>query len=104
MSNPARTSATDPLQIAELTIGSGPARLGITFCPGKQGDSVFGSPWQRNLKADLDAIKAWGADVVVTLVEDHELTMLQVPNLGEEVQQRGMAWCHLALPPEVRSD
>ena len=50
-----RTSITHPLRIDDLSLGNG--RLGITFCPGKKGDSVFGAAWDRDLDLDMDAIK-----------------------------------------------
>jgi protein-tyrosine phosphatase len=92
-----RTSTSHPLQIAELAYGSALGRLGITFCPGKQGESVFGTPWRRDLEADLDVIQAWGAHTVVTLVQAHELQMLGVPHLGLRVPKRGMTWLHLPI-------
>lgn len=90
-----RTSLSHPLQIATLPVGSG--AVGVTFCPGKQGDSVFGAPWARDIAIDLDAIQAWGAAAVVTLVEQHELAFLGVPDLGQRVVQRGMTWHHLPI-------
>ena len=53
--------------------------------------------WNRDLGADLDAIRDWGAVAVVTLVEDRELTVLQVPELGAEVRARHMDWLHLPI-------
>lgn len=90
-----RTSTSDPLHIATLPVGSG--SIGVTFCPGKQGDSVFGAPWARDLDLDLDVIQAWGATAVVTLVEGHELISLGVPNLGARVVERGLQWHHLPI-------
>ena len=96
--SPVRTSASHPLQIAELGFDGLRGRLGVTFCPGKQGDSVFGAAWQRNLEADLDVVQAWGAQTVLTLVEVQELDMLGVPDLGARVGARGMTWVHLPIP------
>lgn len=96
--SPARTSASHPLQIAELGFDGLPGRVGVTFCPGKQGDSVFGVPWHRDLEADLDLIQAWGARTVLTLVEAQELDRLSVPDLGARVEARGMTWVHLPIP------
>jgi hypothetical protein len=62
-----RTSLSHPLLIATLPVGTG--AVGVTFCPGKQGDSVFGAHWARDVDLDLDLIQAWGATAVVTLVE-----------------------------------
>jgi len=90
-----RTSQTHPLRIDDLPVANG--RLGLTLCPGKRGDSVFGAPWARDLDTDLDAIRDWGADAVVTLIETDEATMLGVAGLGEGVTARGMAWHHLPV-------
>ena len=90
-----RTSIPDPLVIGTLVAGQG--AVGLTICPGKQGDSFFGRPWARDLEADLDVIQEWGAAAVVTLVESHELTMLGVPDLGERIEARGMQWHHLPI-------
>jgi ADP-ribosyl-[dinitrogen reductase] hydrolase len=53
--------------------------------------------WDRNLSLDLDAIRVWGAAAVVTLVEQNELTLLRVEQLGEEVTRRDMLWFHLPI-------
>lgn len=90
-----RTSLSHPLLIATLPMGLG--AVGITFCPGKQGDSVFGAPWVRDVGLDLDVIQAWGATSVVTLVEGHELISLGVPDLGERILERGLRWHHLPI-------
>lgn len=90
-----RTSLSHPLHIATLPIGAG--AVGVTFCPGKQGDSVFGAPWARDVGLDLDVIQAWGTTAVVTLVEGHELISLGVPDLGERIVERGLQWHHLPI-------
>ena len=90
-----RTSLSHPLQIAALPLE--PGAIGVTFCPGKQGDSVFGAPWARDLSLDLDVIQSWGASAVVTLVEAHELVSLGVPDLGDRVRDRGIDWYHLPI-------
>lgn len=63
-----RTSQTDPLYVAEV----GPD-LGVTFSPGK----YDGGRWDR----DLDAIRAWGATTLVTLIEDFEFDLLRLREL-----------------------
>jgi len=54
-------------------------------------------PLNRDLSVDVDAIRKWGAAVVLTLVEQHELELLQVPELGAMVRSRGMEWIHLPI-------
>lgn len=53
--------------------------------------------WDRDLSLDLDAIRVWGAAAVVTLVEQNELLLLWVEQLGEEVTRRDMLWFHLPI-------
>eukprot|EP00401_Gymnodinium_catenatum_P068747 CAMPEP_0117559418 /NCGR_PEP_ID=MMETSP0784-20121206/53354_1 /TAXON_ID=39447 /ORGANISM="" /LENGTH=169 /DNA_ID=CAMNT_0005356803 /DNA_START=287 /DNA_END=796 /DNA_ORIENTATION=- len=67
----------------------GGARIGITPCPGKR---------ERDLGADLDQIKSWGAQGVVTLIQDHELSMLKVPDMESQVEKRKMKWLHCPIP------
>ena len=55
-----RTSETDPLRIAELPVGGGV--VGITLCPGKTGESVFGADWARDLATDIAAIRDVGRE------------------------------------------
>ncbi len=106
MSEITRTSLSHPLRIDEVAVGVAGGRLGITFCPGKSGESVHGPRWQRDLGMDLDRVKDWGACAVITLIEEHEFAMLGVPRLGAEVVARGMAWHHLPIvdvePPDAR--
>jgi ADP-ribosyl-[dinitrogen reductase] hydrolase len=92
-----RTSVTHPLQIAEISPGNGMGLLGITFCPGKVQTSALTGSWNRDLGLDLDAVQAWNAAAVVTLVEGHELERLQVPQLGSEILARHIDWHHLPI-------
>ena len=95
---PVRTSSSHPLPIAEVMAGDAGGRIGITFCPGKCGPSLYDYRWERDLAADLDVIEHWGARAIVTLIEAHEFELLQVPDLGAQVVARGMAWHHLPIP------
>jgi hypothetical protein len=57
-------------------------RIGITFCPGKKDNYSMTGPWNWDLSVDVDAIRKWGAAVVLRLVEQHELELLQRPELA----------------------
>jgi protein-tyrosine phosphatase len=101
-----RTSLSHPLRIVELHVEGVTGLIGITFCPGKRGESDGGFRWERDLEKDLIVIADWRADAVVTLIEDHEFELLGVPQLGEQVRARGIEWHHLPIkdvaPPDVR--
>ncbi len=92
-----RTSHTHPLQIAEVRASPSHGRIGITFCPGKCDLFAHTGAWKRDLGIDLDTIAAWGARLVITLVEPLELKTLKVPQLGQEIESRGIAWRHLPI-------
>jgi len=93
-----RTSVTHPLQIAAVDAGADRGKIGVTFAPGKNDRFAIGGPWARDLDEDLDAIVAWGARTIVTLLESRELAYLAITRLGVEVQRRGMEWLHLPIP------
>ena len=90
-----RTSVTHPIRVDRLSVKS--VQLGLTFCPGKHGDSLTGAPWARDLDTDLTALKSQETNFIVTLVEPFELDLLKVPNLGEQVAVHGMDWLHLPI-------
>ena len=89
-----QTSTTNPLHIAEVPAGRGGGAIGITFAPGKQQAAGLAGAHVRDLAADLDAIAAWNAAAVVTLMEPHELDALGIAALGAEVRRRHMEWHH----------
>ena len=92
-----RTSITHPLHIATLEPGPGLGRIGLTLCPGKRQPHAFTGAWERDSAADLAAIEQWGAAVVVTLVEPHELESLGVVDLGARVRAHHVDWVHLPI-------
>jgi ADP-ribosyl-[dinitrogen reductase] hydrolase len=92
-----RTSISHPLQIAAVSAGANYGLVGLTFCPGKKQPSAVTGAWDRDLGLDLDAVAAWNAAAVVTLLEPHELTHLGVDGLGAAVRARHIAWYHLPI-------
>ena len=92
-----RTSQSHPLEIAAVSALGGGV-VGVTFCPGKHQPGALTGAWARDLALDLDAIKAWGAGVLITLVTPAELIELKVERLGEAARARGLAWLHLPIP------
>lgn len=99
-----RTSLTHPLQIKPVRARAEYGRIGMTLCPGKYDIAAMTGSWDRDLTIDLDAVRAWGAVAVVTLIEPAEFTLLRVEHLGEEVTRRGMQWLHLPIADQLVAD
>jgi ADP-ribosyl-[dinitrogen reductase] hydrolase len=87
------------LPISTIALEDG-GRIGITHCPGLY-DAANPA---RDLAADLDAIRAWGAVAVLTLAEEHELHRLHVAHLGRAVAAAGMEWLHLPIRDMMAPD
>jgi ADP-ribosyl-[dinitrogen reductase] hydrolase len=93
----ALNSINSPLRIDSVKVPSTDGVIGMTFCPGKKDPYSLTGPWDRNLETDLQAIRAWGAKAVVTLMEETELDFLGVSALPEKVRQFGMQWFFLPV-------
>lgn len=95
---PVKTSLTHPLIIPAVNVDGG-GRVGITLCPGKRQPHAATGPWDRDLDTDLDAVKAFGADVLITLMERDELAAaaIDVMVLERAVTARGIKWLHLPI-------
>jgi hypothetical protein len=92
-----RTSLSHPLRIDVLQPHWSSGLIGMTICPGKKGESVFGAAWDRDLVTDLGEISAWGADCVVTLMEDFEFSMLGIPDFSAVMAAQPFDWLHLEI-------
>ncbi len=49
-----KTSVSHPLCIDSVGVPNAKGLVGMTFCPGKRGESVFGGTWARDLNADVN--------------------------------------------------
>ena len=87
-----RTSSTDPLQIQTVTPAGTPGLIGMTLCPGHKGPSLAVGHWDRDLATDLETIRAWKPDLVITLMQDHEFAVLGVPHFRRDVAASGIPW------------
>lgn len=86
-----------PLKIAEIASGRHGGRFGITIAPGKTQPHGVAGPHTRDLGSDLDAVAAWNAAAVVTLMEAHELAEVKIASIGPEVRRRHMEWHHAPI-------
>ena len=94
-----KTSQSDPLRIDNLAIEGLTGVIGLTFCPGKKQRGAISGDWDRDLAADLEAIRSWGAKALVTLMESEELTAVRVrlSELDEKTASFGLEWHHLPI-------
>ncbi|HBR96724.1 MAG TPA: protein tyrosine phosphatase [Gammaproteobacteria bacterium] len=72
-------------------------RIGLVACPGVRIKGGQSQKVARNLKADVQEIVDWGASGVVTLVEEHELSIAGVSDLPERLDAAGLWWRHLPM-------
>jgi len=105
------TSETDPLLVDFLpddevgTLG----RLGMTFAPGMQAESVRGR-WERDLATDMRALEEeHEVNVLVSLMEDHEYRGYRIPELLEKDRFGGIEILRFAIgdmsvPQEAESE
>ncbi len=92
-----RTSQTHPLKIDELTVPGLSGVIGMTLCPGKRGDSVYGPPWRRDLERDLAVIRDWAPAAVVTLMEEHEFAASGIPEFPDIMRGEPFIWYFLPI-------
>jgi protein-tyrosine phosphatase len=91
-----RTSESHPITVDFVPAESLglPGRLGLTFAPGKKADAVYdlaGDTWDRDLEQDLARLRSiYAADVLVCLLEPHELEYLEIPLLFERAAAHGL--------------
>jgi ADP-ribosyl-[dinitrogen reductase] hydrolase len=94
-----KTSRSYPLRVDNLAIEGLSGVIGLTFCPGKKQRGALSGDWDRDLAADLEAIKSSGAEALVTLMENDELIAVQVPltELSKKAASLGLEWHHLPI-------
>lgn len=92
-----RTSLSHPIRIAELAVGTQGGTIGITFAPGKFQEFALTGSWARDIDADLAAIRAWGANYLITLIEPWEFEELRIQSLPERAAAHGLVWHGLPI-------
>lgn len=70
-------------------VSAAEGRIGLVRCPGIR----YGS----DPVSDLDALRAWGAAALVTLMEPQELHRFGFAALGARAEAMGLEWHHLAI-------
>jgi len=93
-------SIVSPLIIDAVPVPGTGGLIGMTICPGKDEYAGMGfpaGPWKRDLDLDLQVIRDWQAQALVTLIEEFEFELLSVPELPERARAFGLRWFHLPI-------
>ncbi len=93
---PRLTSDRNPLRIDTVAVPGRPGAIGMTLCPGKKDPYAKFGAWDRDLRADLQAIRDWGASAIVSLMEGAEFWLLGVPDFEAKVAA-GFRWLWLPI-------
>lgn len=101
MSKRIATSETDPISVDFIQaeeVGL-PGRLGMTFAPGKKGDSYHSNlVWDRSVMDDIDRlVDVEGMDVLVSLMEEHEYSLLKMDNFFDYLDKRKVQTIHYPI-------
>jgi ADP-ribosyl-[dinitrogen reductase] hydrolase len=91
------TSDRNPLRIDTVPVPGRTGTIGMTLCPGKKDPYAKFGAWDRDLQADLQAIRAWGASAIVSLMEGPEFWLLGVPDFEAKVSA-DFRWLWLPIP------
>jgi ADP-ribosyl-[dinitrogen reductase] hydrolase len=85
-----KTSESSPIQVVKVVPSNRSSGwVGITFAPGKKTRGTHNF-WNRDLDTDLDRLKKLGVTTLTPFLENDELERLQIPDLVEAAQTRGM--------------
>ena len=71
--------------------------IGVTSCPGWR-EAGPADQLNERLISDLLSIRIWGADTILTLMDDTELRALGVSDLGSYAETFNMKWLQLPIP------
>lgn len=88
-----RTSSSHPLEINFVTHNVlGKSRIGMTMCPGRNKKNH-----RRNLRMDIATLLQVGTQVLVTLVQQHELDSMKIPDMMTQVRAAGIEVIHAPI-------
>jgi len=92
-----KTSDTHPLRFDPINWPNSSAQIGLTICPGKQGRGLYSGVWKRDLQKDLDSITQWPATSLITLMQSHEFSLLNIQDFEATATQQPFDWLYLPI-------
>lgn len=90
-----RTSRASPLRVdrvdlAGTDLGARGGSMGMTFLPGKRCIGTYSGPAWRDLESDARSLRAQDIDVLLLLVEDHELVRCRATDIATVLGSAGV--------------
>ena len=82
------------LRIDSVTAPGAPGRIGMCACPGLRHAAAT---TRGSIASDLEAMRAWGASGLVSLVETEEFWALDIQELPRVAEAAGLWWLHLPM-------
>ncbi len=89
-----KNSINTPIRIDAVNVPGTNGLIGMTLCPGKKYTGPTGVH-DRDLDVDLDAIHAWGATMLISLIEEHEYRKVRIEDIDSRIAGRMK---HMKLP------
>ena len=87
-----------PLHIDAVPVWQAGGLLGMTICPGQPPWNGFDVSRERDLEADIVAIRSWGANILVSLMEGEEMREYGVHEIPQRARKLGIQHLHLPIP------
>ncbi len=88
--------APEPNRIDTISVPGGAGAMGLVACPGVRVHQVTGVG-RKHMLADIDELKNWGVNGVVSFIEAHEFKMNKVEDLPKLFAEAGIWWIHLPI-------
>lgn len=93
-----KSSQKHPLRIDSVAYPEGGGDIGMTLCPGKRAQGLYGGTWARDLRTDLNAIAAWQPLALISLMEQLEFDLLEVGDFPDLVAEQIFQWLSVPIP------
>jgi len=88
--------APEPNNIDTIAVPDCVGAMGLVACPGVRVHQATGVG-RKHLLADLEELKNWGVNGVVSFIEAHEFKMNKIEELPQLLKDAGIWWIHLPI-------
>lgn len=86
----------EPNKIDTIAVPNTVGCMGLVPCPGVRVHQSTGVS-RKHMMVDIEALKEWGVNGVVSLIEPHEFKMNKVEELPKLLTDAGIWWLHLPI-------